>query len=134
MREAPFTAVHEMGAGPAIPFLSEDQPQPRIEIPKDSHSFGSIGPKDVVSHTFVIRNSGDAPLTISRAFTTCGCTKARITARVIPPGKVALATLRFDAGFHDTRGQTVQRGLIIESNDRDDPQAEIWVHASVASF
>ena len=39
--------------------------------------------------------------------------------------------LVYDAGFHDTAGQTVRRGLIIESNDPDQPQAEIWVQAQV---
>lgn len=134
VREQSFQAVHEMGRGPRIRFLPADQPQPRIDIPRTAHGFGTIGPRDVVTETFVIRNAGEAPLTIARAFTTCGCTVADISARVIPPGKVALAKVRFDAGFHDTRGQTVQRGLIIESNDRDNPKAEIWVHASVASF
>lgn len=134
VREQSFQAVHEMGNGPRARFLPADQPQPRIEIPRSSHSFGTIGAKDVVTQTFVIRNAGQAPLTIARAYTTCGCTVADISARVIPPGKVALAKIRFDAGFHDTRGQSVQRGLIIESNDRGTPKAEIWVRASVASF
>lgn len=134
VRADPFIAVHEMNAGPAIPFLPEGQPQPRIEIPDGSYNFGRVGPQDVVTRTFAIRNTGEAPLTISRAYTTCGCTRARLTAHVIPPGKVALATIKFDAGFHDTRGQTVQRGLIIESNDRQDPRSEIWVHASVANY
>jgi len=134
VREQGFRAVHEMSGGPRARFLPSGQPQPRIEIPRAAYSFGTIGPKDVVTETFVIRNGGEAPLTIARAFTTCGCTVADISARVIPPGKVALAKIRFDAGFHDTRGQNVQRGLIIESNDRDNPKAEIWVRASVASF
>jgi hypothetical protein len=134
VRAQPLYAVHEMGAGPRIPLLPKGDAQPRIDIPQESYSFGRIGSRDVVTHTFVIRNAGEGPLIISRAYTTCGCTKARITARTIPPGKVALATVRFDAGFHDTRGQTVQRGLILETNDRDNPRAEIWVHASVATL
>lgn len=134
VRERPIRAVHEMGSGPRIPFLPEDQAQPRIEIPRDSYNAGRVGSKDIVTKTFVIRNDGDAPLTISRAFTTCGCTTAKITGRVIPPGKVALAHVRFDVGFHDARGQTVQRGLIIESNDRKSSRTEMWLHASVSSY
>ena len=66
------------------------------------------------------------------AYTTCGCTTAEISADVIPPGKAVTIELVYDAGFHDTAGQTVRRGLIIESNDPDQPQAEIWVQADVA--
>lgn len=129
--DQPIQAIHEMGEGPPIPFLPRDQAQPAIAVSEKTYNFGSIGPTDVVERKFVIFNTGDAPLTISRAYTTCGCTTANISASVIPPGKVAEVTLTFDAGFHDTAGQTVRRGLIIENNDPRQPQAEYWVQASV---
>lgn len=129
----PIFAVHEMGEGPAIPFLDLSGPQPDIVVPDDSYDFGRIGPTDVVERDFVIQNTGKAPLTISRAYTTCGCTTAEISARVIPPGKVAAVNIVFDAGFHDTAGQTVRRGLIIENNDPRQSQAEIWIQAAVRS-
>jgi hypothetical protein len=131
--EKPIQAIHEMGEGPAIPFLPKDGLQPRISLSERFYDFGQIGSTDVVQRTFVIRNNGDAPLTISRAYTTCGCTTAEISASVIPPGKVATVKLIFDAGFHETAGQTVRRGLIIENNDPGQPQAEIWVQAAVRS-
>jgi hypothetical protein len=131
VRDGLFLAIHEMSAGSTIPFLPADQPQPKLVVPNEYHDFGTIGPNDVVKRIFVIRNEGAAPLTISRAYTTCGCTTAEFTARVIPPGKVALVTLIFDAGFHDTRGQTVDRGIIIENNDPGNSQAELWARAAV---
>jgi len=51
---------------------------------------------------------------------------------VIPPGKVALLTVRFDADYHDVRGQAVRRGVILENNDRTQPQAEVWIQAQVS--
>lgn len=129
--DQPIHAIHEMGDGPPIPFLPKDQAQPAIAVSETSYDFGTIGTTDVVERTFVIFNTGDAPLTISRAYTTCGCTTADITARSIPPGKVASVTITFDAGFHDTAGQTVRRGLIIENNDPRQSQAEIWIEAAV---
>lgn len=131
--DQPFVAVHEMGEGPSIPFLPRNQPQPKIQVPEKSFDFGTIGPQDVVEHEFIIRNVGEAPLTISRAYTTCGCTMAEISARVIQPGQVATVKIIFDAGFHDTAGQTVRRGLMIENNDPSQSQAEIWTQASVRS-
>jgi len=130
-RDRPIHAVHEMGEGPAILFLPRKQAQPDIQVPERFYNFGTIGPQDIVEREFIIRNIGEAPLTISRAYTTCGCTTADISASVIPPGKVATIRLIFDAGFHDTAGQTVRRGLIIENNDRDQSQAEIWIEATV---
>lgn len=129
--DQPIVAVHEMAAGPPIPFLPRGQPQPKIQVPQKFYDFGRIGPQDVVERTFIIRNTGDGPLTISRAYTTCGCTLAEISASVIPPGKVATIRLVFNAGFHDAAGQTVRRGLIIENNDPNQSQAEIWIQAAV---
>jgi len=130
--QKPFRAVHEMGGSPPIRFLPKDQPQPKIVLPATYHDFGLIGARAVVEHRFMVRNDGEGPLTISRAYTTCGCTTAEFTARVIPPGKIALVTLIFNAGFHDTRGQVVKRGIIIESNDRGNSKTEFWARASVA--
>jgi len=131
--DQPLHAVHEMGAGPPIPFLTKGDPQPKIAIEERYFDFGTLGPMDVVTREFVIANVGEAPLTISRAYTTCGCTIADFTSAIIPPGKVSIMILTFDAGFHDVSGQTVRRGVIIENNDPGNSSAEIWVQASVRS-
>lgn len=131
--ERPSMAVHEMEPFnlASVPFLPKDGPQPKIALSEVSYNFGSIGPRDVVTREFVIANQGEAPLTISRAYTTCGCTTAQLSATIIPPGKVSIMKLVFDAGFHDTGGQTVRRGVIIESNDPRNPQTEVWIQAAV---
>jgi len=131
--DQPLTAVHEMEPLnlESIPFLPKDGPQPKISVSEDSYNLGSIGPTDVVTHDFAITNLGEAPLTIARAYTTCGCTTAEFTATVIPPGKVSVVTMILDAGFHDVRGQTVRRGIVIENNDPKNPQVEIWAQAAV---
>lgn len=131
--EQPIQAIHEMGGSgiDAVPFLTKNGPQPKIVLLEDFFSFGSIGPTEVAKHDFVIANKGDAPLTISRAYTTCGCTTADFTATVIPPGKVSIVSMVYDAGFHDARGQTVRRGIIIENNDANNPQVELWAQATV---
>ncbi len=126
-------AVHEMDGAQLdqIPFLPEDGPQPHLVIPEDFYNFSAISPTAVVQHDFYLVNTGEAPLTITRAYTTCGCTTATISATVIPPGKAALVTVVFDAGYHDVRGQVVRRGVIIENNDPEQPQAEVWIQAAV---
>lgn len=129
--DQPLHAVHEMEPGRPIPFLPSGAPQPKIAVNEKFYDFGSIGATEVVTREFVVANLGEAPLTISRAYTTCGCTMADFTASVIPPGMVSVVTLTLDAGFHDVRGQTVRRGIIIENNDPELPSAEIWVEASV---
>lgn len=132
--DRPIHGVHEMGP-PAQqpPFIDKGQPQPRIEILESFHDLGVVAPEEEPEVTFVVRNAGQAPLTISRVYTTCGCTTADLTGSVIPPGKVALLTLYFDADFHDVTGETVRRGVILENNDRTQPKAEVWIQARVTS-
>jgi hypothetical protein len=129
--DLPLHAVHEMGDGPSIPFLPKDGPQPQIVVSERFYDFGNIGATDIVTREFVIANTGEVPLTISRAYTTCGCTTADFTSAIIPPGKVAIMTIVLDAGFHDVTGQTVRRGVIIENNDPKRSSTEIWIQASV---
>lgn len=131
--DSPLHAIHEMEGSKVneIVFLPKDGPQPKIAFAEDFYNFGSIGAQDIVTYQFVIFNQGEAPLTIARAYTTCGCTTADFTATVIPPGKVSIMTLTLDAGFHDVAGQTVRRGVIIESNDPNSPESELWTQALV---
>lgn len=131
--ERPLRAVHEMEPSTVgnISFLPKDGPQPKIKVSEVLFDFGSIGATEIAQHDFIIANVGDAPLTIYRAYTTCGCTTADFTSTVIPPGKVVVMTLILDAGFHDVRGQTVRRGVIIENNDPNNSQVEIWSQAKV---
>ncbi len=129
--DLPLHAVHEMGDGPPIPFLPKDDPQPQIVVSERFYDFGNIGATDIVTREFVIANTGEAPLTISRAYTTCGCTTADFTSAIIPRAKVSIMTIVLDAGFHDVTGQTVRRGVIIENNDPKRSSTEIWIQASV---
>ena len=133
--DSPMHAIHEMNGASlsSIPFIPKDQPQPKIFVSEATYDFGTVGAIAVVSHEFVIQNIGEGTLTISRAYTTCGCTTADFTSTIIPPGKAAIMTLTFDAGYHDARGQTVTRGIFIENNDPNLPQLEIWTQAVVAN-
>jgi hypothetical protein len=107
--------------------LSEE---PVIRVSESFFDFGEVNSHIVLRRTFVIANTGQSALIIQRAYTTCGCTMADFTATEIPPGKVVLMTLQFDPGFHEMRGTTVRRGVLIETNDPNHPIQEIWVQAS----
>lgn len=128
-------AIHNMGPGNIVPLAENNignlSIKPEIRLSETFYDFGEIGSTQVMTRTFVIANLGQSPLVILRAYTTCGCTTADFTASEIPPGKVALMTLRFDAGYHAMSGSTVRRGVMIETNDPDHPIQEIWIQASV---
>lgn len=122
---------HESGGGEAsfAPGEGGAGSGARVALPETFHDFGRISDQAVVSRDFLVSNSGSAPLVIERAYTTCGCTSAEFSARVIPPGKASRVTITFDAGYHPGQEGAVRRGLVIETNDPTRPQVEIWVEA-----
>jgi len=115
----------------AFPSAAQGDLRPAADLAERYFDFGSIGPSDVVERQFALSNQGSGDLIVQQAYTTCGCTTADLTSAVIPPGKTALITVRFDAGYHPAAGTTVRRGLILETNDPQTPTLEIWVQASV---
>ena len=130
----PLQAVHNLPEGASAPeqgSLGLAEGRAQVELPVDFYDFGGVGAREVAQHEFLILNRGDAPLILRGAYTTCGCTRAQISASVIPPGKAARAVIIFDAGYHPAAGQTVRRGLILQTNDLDRPEVEIWVQARV---
>ncbi len=130
---SPLVAIHEI-LPPTISninFLPADGPQPQIAVSKSFHDFGIIRSSEISEFEFIIANLGNAPLIISRAYTTCGCTTAKFTSSEIPPGKVIVMKLSFNKNFHNSRGQIIRRGVIIENNDPENPQVEIWYQAKI---
>ena len=49
-------------------------PQPTAETPETTHSFGQVSLGGTGSHAFLIRNTGAAPLLITKGSTSCTCT------------------------------------------------------------
>ena len=81
-------------------------------------------------HTFAVQNTGDVDLRISNLVTSCGCTVAKLTNDVIPPGQRADLMVTFDADFHPTSGETT-RLVWFATNDPAQP----WVRcASMSTY
>jgi hypothetical protein len=56
------------------PTEKPDGPLPVMEFTEKVHDFGNITQGDVVTKVFKFKNTGDAPLIISNATSSCGCT------------------------------------------------------------
>ena len=68
-----------------------------ITCEKTVHNFGEIKEADgKVSHTFVVKNEGTAPLVISNVTASCGCTTPEWTKEPIPAGKTGEVKVTFD--------------------------------------
>ncbi len=64
------------------------QTSPQITFDKTTHDYGSIAEADGNAEcTFSFTNTGDAPLIITRAAASCGCTKPTYPTEPIAPGE-----------------------------------------------
>ena len=83
----------------------------------------------VVSHMFVMTNTGDQTLSITRVVTSCGCTTAALTKSDLGPGEsIGLPVSVNTAGF----AGTVERTLTVQSNDPANPSLVLRISVTVA--
>ncbi len=68
-----------------------------VDFAETTHEFGTIAEGDVVEHTFVFTNTGDTPLIIQDAQTTCGCTVPKKPEAPVPPGETGEIQVRFNS-------------------------------------
>ena len=91
---------------------------PRVEFPETTHDFGKVFEDKELTYTFIIKNTGDAPLHIKDIDPDCACTAADYD-RIIPPGGQGKITLTI-APFSVLRQFTKRTKVFF--NDPDRPQ------------
>lgn len=79
----------------------QEEGEPEMEFTEKEYNFGEVMQKDVVEHTFNFKNAGDAPLVISNARASCGCTVPDWPKDPIAPGESGKIDVKFN-----TRGKS----------------------------
>ncbi|MDO4692351.1 MAG: DUF1573 domain-containing protein [Porphyromonadaceae bacterium] len=88
-----------------------------ISADRTDHDFGVIKEANgKVSHTFVIKNTGTAPLVLTRVVAACGCTTPEYNTEPIAPGKEGKIVVTFNPAGRP--GQFVKT-IAVYSNGRD---------------
>ena len=64
---------------------------------KEMHDFGTITEGDQVEHVFEFTNTGEAPLIISNAKSSCGCTVPDWTKEPVAPGEKGKLTVKYNS-------------------------------------
>lgn len=98
----------------SLPVFSPAWAAPRLTFDHPSFDFGKVTQGKTVDHVFVFRNTGDAPITIQRVGSSCGCTVATPSLRVVNPGKSGEIKASFDSS--DFRGQ-VSKEVFVYTTD-----------------
>ncbi|GCD77977.1 hypothetical protein JCM31826_14590 [Thermaurantimonas aggregans] len=71
--------------------------QPVFQFESEEHDFGIIEEGTVVTHEFVFTNAGKAPLVITSAQGSCGCTVPEYPRDPVMPGKKGVIKVSFDS-------------------------------------
>ncbi|QDT17925.1 DUF1573 domain-containing protein [Alienimonas californiensis] len=104
-------------------------PHPKIEVEEPQYDFGTVALGESDSHTFVVKNVGEADLILGEPITTCKCTAPEAgTGKPIPPGESTTVTLTYTP--EKVANEFAQRAFI-HTNDPADPRLELEVHGSV---
>jgi hypothetical protein len=115
----------------AVAAGADDKPSaaPRIRVEPESFDFGKALPGKTLRKDFTISNFGDLELVIEGVSTTCGCTAAlSAQSRVAPGGRTALR-VTFETRSYSG---TVERRVLVRSNDPKTPIVQVRVSATVA--
>lgn len=80
---------------------------PKMEFEESEHDFGNIPKGKNVEHTFTFTNTGQAPLVITNARSTCGCTVPTWTKEPIQPGETGEMLVKFNGSGNGQVTKTV---------------------------
>jgi len=72
-----------------------------------THDFGKIKQNDPASVTFTVKNNGTAPLIITAARSSCGCTVAEYTKEPVKPGESGIVKATYNSARAGAFNKTV---------------------------
>ncbi len=101
---------------------------PRVEVPEPGHDFGSIESEGKYRHTFLVRNVGQAPLTLRMGDSSCRCTVLDFSQATLQPQEAIQIALEFNA--HEYFGPVSQHASLL-TNDPHNPRVVLNIKANV---
>ncbi len=101
---------------------------PAVSVPEQVHDFGTIMQGDTARHRFVFSNTGDAPLNVEKLSSSCGCTAALASAKVLAPGEHGEIQTSFDSTSF--RGD-ISKTVYLYTNDPTQPMVQLQLKAIV---
>ena len=94
----------------------KEKPGPVMEIEPKQHDFGGVKQDQKLVHEFTVNNVGTEDLEILRISTSCGCTAAILTGRIVKPGEST--TLKVVLETRQYKG-VIDKSVSVASNDRE---------------
>jgi hypothetical protein len=99
-----------------------------VVVSGERHDFGTMDRNAKGEHTFLIRNEGDEPLTLTTGSTTCKCTTFAATDDKVLPGKTAEVKLEWNANTPDAE---FEQTADLHTNDPHRKLVQLSVHGHI---
>ncbi|MBA3987010.1 MAG: DUF1573 domain-containing protein, partial [Flavobacteriales bacterium] len=96
-------AVNTENAASTMDANAQAGKYPVMTFDKAEHDFGTLEQGTNVEHLFTFTNTGDAPLVISDAKGSCGCTVPTFTKEPIAPGAKGEMLVKFNGSGQNQR-------------------------------
>ena len=103
---------------------------PKAVVPEPVKDFEIIPKGETLTHSFEIRNEGDAVLEISDVSPACGCTVAEFD-RKIAPGKSGSIRATVDTGNFDG---PISKSIAVFTNDAENPKMQLVIRGDVRPY
>lgn len=102
---------------------------PQVEVVNgEIHDFGQMDRNAKQSFAFIVRNVGDAPLTLEKGETTCKCTVSALKGNQLAPGEETEVLLEWTA---KTDGLEFSQSAELLTNDPARPKVRLLVKGKV---
>jgi hypothetical protein len=103
---------------------------PRVATQQLEHNFGDIESGIIVSHNFIITNTGDDNLIIKNVHATCGCTVAKPQKESLAPGE----STKLKVDFNSTGRRGAQEKTVsVHTNDPKKSELKLKIVANVVA-
>lgn len=127
-RSSAYSFLFSMALVVAAAAVAQSGPRAMpLEPVKD---FDIVAKGDVISHEFLIKNEGDAPLEITDVKPACGCTVARYDKKILP-GKTGKVSTKVKTS--DFSGP-ISKSIAVFTNDDSNPKLQLVVKAKIQPY
>lgn len=107
-----------------------DEARPELSFSESRYDWGTAFRGERLEHTFVVKNTGDAPLIIEEVQPQCGCTLATDYASTLEPGQSTSISLTLETGSMTGKKEkftTIISNALTENN-------KLWMEGEIVEL
>lgn len=103
----------------------------KIAFDKEIHNFGTLKDGEIVSYSFVFRNTGESPFNVIKADKSCGCIDIKYSTNKILPGESSVIEIVFSTAGE--WGNQI-KSVTIETSDSEQKELQIVAYIENKQF